>query len=271
MNNHAMVLAQLRDLGVRAGDVVMVHASLKKLGCAAAGVIAALDAAVDVDGDGVWLMVLGDDDAFAWVNERAEAERAALLTDAPVFDHVAARAQLDVGLLAELMRQAPGTVCSDHPEGRFGARGRRAGAFVDDVPFCDYYGPGSPLQRFADASGKVLRLGADDNTITLLHYAEYLCDVPNKRRARRHRKVRDASGAAVVRVVDCLDDTDGIVDVDVVCGGVDYFGSIFHAYVAARRIAQRPVGGAASELLDARDLLAFAVSWMNTHLQGPPR
>ncbi len=245
----------------------MVHASLDKLACEAADVIAALDAAVDVLGDGVWLMVLGDDDAYAWVNERPEPERAALLADAPVFDHTTARAQPDVGLLAELMRQTPGTVCSDHPEGRFGARGRRASVFVDDVPFCDYYGPGSPLQRMADASGKVLRLGADDNTITLLHYAEYLCDVPNKRRARRHRKVRGADGAAEVRVVDCLDDTDGIVDVAAVCGGVDYFGSIFHAYVAARGVAPRVVGSAPSELLDARDLLGFAVSWMNTHLQ----
>ena len=67
-----------------------------------------------------------------------------------------------------------------------------------DVPWDDYYGAGSPLERFVAAGGRVLRLGADDDTVTLIHYAEYLAPIADKRRVRRHRLVpaaRSAGGA----------------------------------------------------------------------------
>ena len=119
--------------------------------------------------------------------------------DAEPFDPRTTPAQEDVGLLAELFRTTPGTVVSDHPEGRFGARGRRAAELMADVPWHDYYGPGSPLERVVEAGGSVLRLGADTNTVTLLHYAEYLAHVPDKRRVRRHRRARRPAGRVRAR------------------------------------------------------------------------
>jgi aminoglycoside N3'-acetyltransferase len=78
---------------------------------------------------------------------------------------------------------------SDHPEGRFGASGRLAASLVEHVPWDDYYGPDSPLERLVHAGGRVLRLGADLGTVTVIHYAEYLAPIPVKRRVRRHRVV----------------------------------------------------------------------------------
>ena len=65
--------------------------------------------------------------------------------------------------------------------------------------------------RLVEAGGSVLRLGADTNTVTLIHYAEYLAHVPDKRRVRRHRRVFGSDGPGI-RVVECLDDNLGIVD-----------------------------------------------------------
>ncbi len=258
--------AQLRDemrrLGVAPGDVLMVHASLRRIGPMegdAAGLIAALDAAVG--DDGTWLMVLGARDDWSWVNEHSDDAREALLGDADPFDALTTPAQEDVGLLAELMRTTAGTVVSDHPEGRFGARGRHAAEFMADVPWDDYYGPGSPLQRVVDAGGRVLRLGADENTVTLIHYAEYLAQVPDKRRVRRHRRVSTPAGP-VMRVVECLDDSLGIAD----WHGEDYFALILREYLASHDVPRGLVGGAPSELLDARDLVTCAARWMSTHL-----
>jgi len=121
-----------------------------------------------------------------------------------------------------------GARVSNHPEGRFAARGRRADAFVRDVPWHDYYGPGSPLERLFDAHGAVLRLGADTNTVTLLHHAEYLADVAHKRRVRRHRRVLGENGPEI-RVVESLDDSDGIV----AWSGDDYFGLILEEFLTA--------------------------------------
>jgi len=180
--------------------------------------------------------------------------------DAEPFDALATKAEADVGYLAEAMRQHPGTVVNDHPEGRFAARGALAATLLKDPPWDDYYGPGSPLQHLCELGGSVLRLGADPDTVTLLHYAEYLAPVAGKRRVARHRRVLGPDGP-VVRTVSCLNDSDGIVE----WAGEDYFATILKAYLADGRGARGRVGGAAGELLDARDVVGFGVDWMARH------
>jgi aminoglycoside N3'-acetyltransferase len=239
----------------------MVHASLRAIGPVDGGAEGVLAALADAVGrDGTLLMTLGARDDWAWVNERPEPERAELLRDAEPFDALLAPADPEVGVLAEVFRTWPGTIVSDHPEGRFGAWGRLAHDFVDDVPWDDYYGPGSPLQRFLRVGGRVLRLGADVDTVTLLHYAEYLAPVPHKRRVRRHRLVARPAGAEIV-VVECLDDADGIVDHP----GEDYFAVILREYLATGRAVTGAVGNARAELLDAAELVELAAAWMAEH------
>lgn len=258
MQTVASLTSDLRALGVRPGDTLMVHASLRRLGPVEGGpegVVQAIDAAVGEDG--TWMMVLGADDELAWVNERPEEEREALLAGTPPFDAGQTPAQPDVGWLAEVFRRSPGTLVSDHPEGRFGARGARASSLVAEPPWDDYYGDGSALDRFAAMGGRVLRLGADDETVTLFHLAEFRARLPSKRRVRRHRVVLTPSGPAV-RVVDTLDDSDGIVAWD----GPDYFGLILQAYRQTGRVREGAVGQAKGELFEAPDALAFATGWL---------
>jgi aminoglycoside N3'-acetyltransferase len=256
------ITADLRRLGVTEGDALMVHASLRAIGPVAGGadgVLDALEAAVGAEG--TLLMTLGARDDWAWVNDRPEHERAELLRDAEPFDRLVAPADPEIGVLAEVFRTRPGTLVSDHPEGRFGASGWLAAALVEDVPWDDYYGPGSPLERLVQAGGRVLRLGADIDTVTLLHYAEYLAPVPSKRRVLRYRMVAGPGGPEL-RTVRCLDDSDGIVDHP----GDDYFGLILQHYLATGRASVGVVGHARSELIDGADLVAVAVEWMAEHL-----
>lgn len=256
------LVGDLRRLGVAAGDLLMVHASLRAVGPVegdADGVVDALEAAVEPEG--TLLMTLGARDDWSWVNQWPEPERRDLLRDAEPFDCLVTPADPDVGVLAEVFRQRPGTQVSDHPEGRFGASGRLAGDLVEDVPWDDYYGPSSPLERFVQAGGRVVRLGADLDTVTLFHYAEYLAPVPSKRRVRRHPLVTGSDGPEL-RTVDCLDDTDGIVDHP----GEDYFAVILRQYLATGRASTGVVGRATSELIDGADAVGFATDWMARHL-----
>ena len=256
------LVGDLAALGVEPGDVVMVHASLRAIGPVdggAAAVVAALDQAVGPAGS--VLMTLGARDDWDWVNERPEADRPDLLADAEPFDAAVTPADPGVGVLAEVFRTTPGTVVSDHPEGRFGARGRLAAELITDVPWDDYYGPGSPLARLVDAGGTVLRLGADPDTVTLTHYAEALVDVPDKIRARRARRV---VGREDIVWVDTLDDSNGIAPWG---GDGDYFPPLLAAYLATGRPRTGRVGGAPSELIDAADYVAFAVDWLAGHLR----
>ncbi|MGE0880979.1 MAG: aminoglycoside N(3)-acetyltransferase [Acidimicrobiia bacterium] len=254
-----VLLAALRELGVAEGDVVMPHVSLRRVGIGRSGpgaatLVEALDAAVGADG--TVLMMAGPADPFGWVNEMPEYQRIQWLRAAEAFDCRRDPCDPDIGAFAEVFRTTPGTVVSDHPEGRFAARGRHAADLVTEVPWDDYYGAGSPLERFVGRGGKVVRLGADDDTVTLIHYAEYLADVPGKARLRRHRVVKAPIGAgSVVRTIECLDDSQGIV-----AGyeGPDYFGVIVREYVAGGRAQVGRVGSADAQLFDAADLVAFA-------------
>lgn len=254
--------ADLRRLGVAAGDLLIVHASLRAIGPVdggAGGVIDALEAAVGPGG--TLLMTLGARDDWASVNERPERDRPDLLRDAEPFDCLTTPADPDVGVLAEVFRTRPSTKVSDHPEGRFGASGPFADRLLERVPWDDYYGLGSPLERFVHNGGRVLRLGADLDTLTLLHYAEYLTPIPSKRRVRRHRVVAGPEGPEL-RVVECLDDSDGIVDYP----GEDYFAVILRHYLASGRASAGAIGRAASELIEAADVVEFAEAWMAEHL-----
>ena len=196
----ASLVHDLTTLGVAAGDRVMVHASLRKLGLArsrygdggAELLLDALEAAVGPTG--TLVMILGSDYAHDWVNQRPVEERARLLADTPPFDPRTAPVLPEVGWLAEVFRRQRATVLSSNPSGRFGARGHDADVLLRDQPWNDYYGPGSPLAKLCEAGGKVLRLGADPNTMTVLHYAEYVARVPDKRRARWDYLIAGSSG-----------------------------------------------------------------------------
>lgn len=240
------LVEDLRTLGVREGDVVMVHASLRRVGPVvgrAAGLIAALDLALGEGGTS--MMVLGADEAVS------------------PFHPLTSPVSPDVGMLAEVFRKTDGTLVSDNPEGRFAARGARAAELLSDQPWDDYFGPGSPLEKLAAWGGRVLRLGADDETVTLMHLAEYLVSLPvEKRRVARTREVLLDGGRIETRTVRSLDDEDGIVPWD----GEDYFALAMRAYRKSGRVKSGRVGRCEAELLEAPDVLDFAAAWFGAHL-----
>jgi aminoglycoside N3'-acetyltransferase len=269
--NKQELRSALECLGVKPGDLLMVHASLRRIGLGRAdvgegGAERLLDALDDAVGPGGSLMmVLGTHYEMEWVYEHPPGERAGLLEGAPAFDHRNAPVLPEVGWLAEAFRRRPGTLVSDNPSGRFGARGRFAEALMAGQPWDDYYGPGSPLQKLCERGGKVLRMGANPETVTALHYAEYLADLPDKKRVRWDYVLAGSDGAPVHRWIDCLDDLNGIVHVE----GEDYFARILKAYLALGRHREAMVGRAKAELLGAADIVAFGARWMEENLAAP--
>jgi aminoglycoside N3'-acetyltransferase len=262
---------ELQQLGVASGELLMVHASLRALGLArsqgieggADQLLTALDEMVGPDG--TLLMVLGTDYPQDAVNLRPVEERAALLAGTAPFDFRHAPVLPEVGYLAEAFRTRPGTLVSDNPSGRFGARGARAVELLRNQPWNDYYGPGSPLQRLCDWGGRILRLGANPETVTALHYAEYLARLPHKRRTRWDYVLTGADGLPEHRFIDCLNDSDGIAD----WAGDDYFAEIVRSHLALGTHPHRRIGNAECELLDAAALVDFGARWMEKNLASP--
>lgn len=241
----AELSAQLRALGLAPGDEVMIHASLRRVGMVdggAAGVIEALHSAVGVEG--TLLMVLG---------ARGDEPFDPLRTPVDV---------ADMGVLAEVFRTFPGVSVNGHPADRFAALGPASAVLLEPSPLHDYHGPGSVLERLTERDGKVLRLGANPDTVTLTHYAEYLAAVPDKVRVRRRYEL---AGAGELWI-ESLDDCDGITT----WAHGDYFRQIFLDFRETPAVRVGRVGNCAAELFSARAFVAFAVDWMNWNLAPGP-
>jgi aminoglycoside N3'-acetyltransferase len=239
------LVRDFRALGLTHGNVVMVHASMRKVGPVIGGAAAVLDALVEVIGPGgTILMVLSadEDEPFDALQSPVDVE--------------------EMGILAEVFRTRAGVLVNDHAADRFAALGPKAPYLLNPTPLHDYHGPGSVLERLVAADGLVLRLGANPDTVTLTHYAEYLADVPNKIRVKR-RYVRADIGE---QWIESLDDTDGIAQ----WAHGDYFPQILIDFVQAGHARIGPVGNCRAELLRAQPFVHFAVDWMNRHLAPLP-
>ncbi|GLQ57192.1 aminoglycoside N(3)-acetyltransferase [Devosia nitrariae] len=233
---------QLRALGV-GGGALMVHASLRRLGTVAGGADGVLDALQEaLAPDGTLLMMLGADASVP-------------------FDAATTPADPEMGVLAETFRRRPGVRVNDHAASRYAAIGPLAAPLLEPMPLHDYHGPRSVLERLVEIGGAVLRLGADTDTMTLTHYAEYLAELPEKRRSRL-RYLRADIGE---QWIESLDDTDGIADWEN-GGDDDYFARILIDFLATGKARTGLVGRCNAELVPARDFVEFATTWMEDRL-----
>lgn len=254
---HNRLVTDLVALGLQPGDTVMVHASLNAIGRLVGGpdvVHRAVMAAVGRKG--TMLMVVGWADDLYHLAEMPEAERAVYLAALPPYDPATAHADRETGALAECFRSWPGVRRSRSPTGSFATAGRLAEWLLADQTLDHYYGPGSPLDKLCQAGGRVLLLGSHPEHVTLLHFAEYLADLPEKRSVR-HPEIVMVDGQRRVIEVTALDNSRGIVD-----WPDDYFATITTEYLRTRPHRSGRVGDADSYLANARDLAEFGARWI---------
>jgi aminoglycoside 3-N-acetyltransferase len=233
---------QLRTAGVRPGDVLMIHASMRKVGPVergADGLIEALKTAVGPTGT---LMAYADFEPTDKV---------------PYFDLRRSPCAADHGVFAEGLRVRPGTMRSANPGASVVANGAAAMEIIAPHPLRYGYGRGTPFERFLALGGKVLLLGSHFDHVTILHHAEALADLPGKRVIRYTVPVRRGDETTAVEIEE-FDTSNPVVD------GMPetIFDDIVRAYVAERAVRCGRVGGAPTHLLDAADLVGYAIAWM---------
>jgi aminoglycoside 3-N-acetyltransferase len=254
----------LEVLGLRPGDVVLAHGALSRVGRLLNGPDALIGALLDaVSPTGT---VLAYTDWDARYDELADADGRVpqrWRPHVPPFDAAASRAARDNGALPEFLRTWPGARRSGSPGASVAALGARAEWFTADHPLDYGYGPGSPLAKLVAVGGKVVLIGAPLDTMTLLHHAEHLADLPDKRVIRY--EVPLAAGDRVEwRTVEEFDTARPVVD----GFAEDYFAAIVADFLASGQGARGRVGAADSVLVDAAAMCAFAVAWMERHCPG---
>jgi len=257
--------ADLAALGLAAGDAVMVHAAVSKVGRLLDGpdtIIAALSDAVGPEGT---VLAYADWEAryedLVDLDGRVPPEwREHILP----FDPLRSRAIRDNGVLPEFLRTTPGALRSGNPGASLVALGAKAEWLTADHPLDYGYGEGSPLAKLVETGGKVLMLGAPLDTLTLLHHAEHLADIPGKRIRRIEVPLATPTGTQW-RMIEEFDTGDPIV------AGLaeDYFAEIVTAFLADGRGRQGLIGAAPSALVDAAAITVFGVAWLESRFGTP--
>jgi aminoglycoside N3'-acetyltransferase len=266
-SNRETLTSDLRRLGVRDGDVLMVHASLKAIGPVEGGADAVAHALLAAVGEQGTVMGYASWDRSPYEETLNGAQMDETLRRSwPAFDPETAGVYPGFGRLNDYLRRLPGARRSAHPDASMIAVGAAADWLVRPHRLGQALGPGSPLERFVRLNGRVLLLGAGPDAVTVLHYAEAVADIPNKRRVTIEMPVRDHRGRKRWRRAEEFD-SNGILEC--YTKGPDAVEQIASDYIAQGRGLEGLVGQARSHLLEAGDLTAFGRAWLEFRHSAP--
>jgi aminoglycoside 3-N-acetyltransferase len=250
----ASLTGDLQRLGVRSGQVLIVHSSLSRLGYVAGGAVAVIEALTSALGPaGTLVMPAHSSDLSDPADWRApavpEAWHQAIRDAMPAYDP-RVTATWSMGAIAESFRAHPRVRRSAHPRQSFAARGPAADAIVRDHPLDCAMGERSPLGRLYDLGASILLLGAGHDSNTSLHLAEHRAGFSSKR-SRAYGSPVTIDGQRRWHVVDDLDFDDS----DFARLGADY-----ERETGALTIGR--VALAESRLMPTRPLVDYAVGWI---------
>jgi len=232
----------------------MLHASVKAVGKVMGGPNVILQALLDVLGhEGTLMMYAGWEDIPDFVLELPAELRERHYEDHPPFDPLISHAFRENSVLVEFLRTWPGSERSRNPEASMVALGKQARFLTENHSINYGYGVNSPLAKLVALNGHALMLGASLDTITLLHHAENLAHLRQKRVIHYQCPIIQDGKKIWVDVEDY--DTGDPHD--------DYtLDEIAQGYLAAKPSTHGKVGSADCYLFDATDLTAFAVHWL---------
>ncbi|MEV7120774.1 aminoglycoside N(3)-acetyltransferase [Kitasatospora griseola] len=171
----------LRALGVREGETLLVQSSLRALGPVADGahgVVKALTAALGADGTLVVYTATPENSLTSPAYRAATAgltpaELELFHDRMPAWDAATTPASPTMGRLAEEVRLLPGALRSPHPQTSFTAYGPAARALTAVHPLASHLGEGSPAHRLYLAGARCLAIGVPVWCCTPLHLLEY--------------------------------------------------------------------------------------------------
>ncbi|MGW8566459.1 aminoglycoside N(3)-acetyltransferase [Isoptericola sp. NPDC055881] len=239
------LLGAWRRLGVRDGDVLMVHASLSAFGAVDGGASAVVDSlCAAVGAAGTLVMpaftpqVADPDPSVAGPppsDVQARRDAVPLFTpDTPS----------QMGAVPEELRRTAGTLRSSHPQVSVVAHGRAASQVVARQSLAYGVGEVSPFGTVRELGGRVLLLGVGHDRNTFLHHAEGRS--PHHRRKLRRFPAVVAGERAWVETADVADDLGTL------------FPLVGAEFEARGTTSSGTVGRALCRLFDADDLVRFA-------------
>lgn len=250
------ILEALEKVGVCRGQVLMVHTSLSSLGYVCGGAQVVIEALLEAVGrEGTIMMP-----AQSWKNldpatgvhwEVPESCWPLIRENWPAYDKNITPTNT-MGAVAEMFRQWPGAVRSDHPARSVAAWGKEAAWLTADHDLSNIFGDGSPVGKLYELDGLVLLMGVGYDKNTSLHLADVRAAYPGKHNCLEHSAVME-NGRRVWKGYETI-----FVD------GED-FSDIGTAFEKACTVRKASLGNGTLRLMKQRELVDFAVQWIETN------
>ena len=247
------LLAAFRELGMQPGMTVMVHTSLSSLGYVCGGAPTVIEALLETVGNEGTIMM----PTQSWKNldpevgvhsEVNEDEWQVIRDNWPPYDKRTTPTQT-MGAVAELFRQWPDSLRSDHPARSVTANGKYADYLTEHHDLSNIFGDGSPIGRLYELDGYVLLIGVGYDKNTSLHLADARADYPSKHLSTEHSAVME-NGQRVWKAYNTF-----YVD------GEDFI-QIGEAFEQVHIVSKVQLGHAILRLMRQRELVDFAVRWI---------
>jgi aminoglycoside 3-N-acetyltransferase len=152
------IVDDLKKLGLRAGDVVIVHSALAAIGNVEGGADTVIKALLDVLTPSGTLVMPAFGGEFPYNHKTTKS---------------------NVGVITEAFRNYPGVKRSFHPTHSVSALGPKADELIrDHIKSPTACGKETPFGRLIDMCGKILLLGVDNDRNTMLHTLEEYAQAP---------------------------------------------------------------------------------------------
>jgi Aminoglycoside N3''-acetyltransferase len=168
----------LEGMGIGAGDVVLVHCSLRSLGWVSGGPVAVIQALLDAVGIAGTIAMpahsAGLTDPANWGQPPVPPAWIEIIRSSMPAYEPATTPTSNMGAVAEIFRTWPKARRSAHPATSMTAWGRQADEITARHDLADPLGPTSPSGALYRSNAKILLIGVGFNRCTALHLAEHI-------------------------------------------------------------------------------------------------
>ena len=157
-----------------------------------------------------------------------------------------------MGAVAEMFRQWPGALRSDHPARSVAAYGKNARYFTENHDLSNIFGEGSPIGKLYELDGYVLLIGVGYDKNTSIHLADVRATYPGKHMTKESSAIKE-DGKRVWKTYETL-----YVD------GED-FEKIGQSFEQSCQVKRQSLGNGTLTFMKQRELVDFAVKWIEEY------
>lgn len=249
------IIQELTSLGLKKGDVVMVHTSLKSMGYICGGAQTVIEALLEVVGNEGTIMMptqswknLDPEDGVHWLCD--EADWQIIRDNWPAYEKNITPTNT-MGAVAEMFRLWPGSIRSNHPARSVCANGKYAEYLTKDHDLSNIFGKGSPIDRLYELDAKVLLLGVSYDKNTSIHLADAIANYDSKHDCTEYSAIIENGERIWKKYVTLFVDGEDFEEI----------GKAFEEEYG-KKISFGQIGDAKIRLMNQRDIVDFSVKWI---------